>query len=177
MSVLKYDKVASVEIGYDDTAGANYVEITNVLYFAERVVSIGGDMISELSMINSWVPGGVHQYHSYLELELCLDTDWLTDNTDRTTRWAYTQDIDGDGGVAINAVGANPDIEYFLVNIREHDGTVTTFCYTSSGDDNYGDGLNVLWCVGESSDFSNEDGVPHQTVKFRFICLQEKVKA
>jgi len=118
MVVLKYDKVTSVEIGNTDvTLDTTYTEITNVLYFAERVVSVEGDMVSELSMINTWVPGGVHQYHKYLELELCLDTDWLETTPTRTTRWAYTQDVDGAGGVAINATGANPNIEYFLVNI------------------------------------------------------------
>ena len=173
MSELKYDKVSSVEIGFDDTNVANYVEITNVLYFAERLVSVEGDMVSQLSMINTWVPGGVHQSHKYLELELCLDTDWLTDDTNRTTRWAYTQAVDGAAGVAINAVGANPDIEYFLVNVREHDGTATTLCYTYDADLLRNYSSNVLWCTGETSEFSNEDGVPHQTVTFRFICLQD----
>lgn len=175
MVELKYDKVTSVEIGDIDTAvDTDYTEITNVLYFAERVVSVEGDMVSELSMINDYVPGGVHQYHKYLELELCLDTDWLEDTTNRTTRWAYTRDVDGTGGVAINATGANPNIEYFLVNIREYDGTATTLCYTYDEDllRNYGV-TNVLWCVGETSEFSNEDGTPHQTVTFRFICLQD----
>ncbi|GAG34522.1 unnamed protein product, partial [marine sediment metagenome] len=99
-----------------------------------------------------------------------------TDDTDRTKRWAYTQDVDAVAGVhpAIDEDGANPDIEYFLVNVREHDGTATTLCYTydASKVKNYG-ATNVLWCVGETSEFSNEDGTPHQTVTFRFICLQD----
>jgi len=173
---LKFDKVSSVEIGFSDALAANYVEITNVLYFAERVVSVEGDMVTPLSMINTWVPSEVHQSHKYLEMELCLDTDWLTNSANRATRWAYTQHVDaGDSVPAIDEDGPNPDIEYFLVNIRKHDGTATTRCYTSLGDNNYG-ATNVLWCTGETSEFSNEDGTPHQTVTFRFICLQDVVK-
>ena len=178
---LKYDKITSVEIGFDDTAGANFVEITNVLYFAYRVVSVEGDMVTALSMINDYVPGGVHHSHKYLEMELCLDTDWLTDSTLRTTRWAYTQDVDVAAGVhpAIDEDGANPDIEYFLVNVREYDGTATTLCFTydAVAVENYSVDGNVLWCTGETSEISNEDGTPHQTVTFKFICLQDVVRA
>ena len=178
---LKFDKISSVEIGFDDTAGANFVEITNVLYFAYRVVSVEGDMVTALSMINDYVPGGVHQSHKYLEMELCLDTDWLTDSTLRTTRWAYTQDVDVAAGVhpAIDEDGANPDIEYFLVNVREYDGTATTLCFTydAVAVENYSVDGNVLWCTGETSEISNEDGTPHQTVTFKFICLQDVVRA
>jgi len=173
---VKYDKVTSVEIGYSDvTLDTTYVEILNVLYFAERVVSVEGDMVTPLTMINTWVPAQVHQNHKYLELELGLDTDWLETSTNRTTRWAVTQDIDGAASVAINETGANPDILYFLVNIREHDGTAATLCYTYKFPNNYG-ATNVLWCTGETSTFSNEDGTPHQTVVFKFICLQDVVK-
>jgi len=180
MTDVKYDKVTSVEIGYTDvTLDTTYTEIRNVLYFAERVVSVEGDMVSPLTMINTWVPGEVHQNHKYLELELGLDTDWLqtagSSSVSRKTRWATTQDIDNAGGVAINEVGANPDILYFLVNIREHDGTAATLCYTYLFPNNYG-ATNVLWCTGETSEFSNEDGTPHQTVVFKFICLQDVVK-
>jgi len=178
---VKYDKISSVEIGFDDIAGANYVEITNVLYFAYRIVSVEGDMVTALSMINDYVPGGVHQSHKYLEMELCLDTDWLTDSTLRTTRWAYTQDVDVAAGVhpAIDEDGANPDIEYFLVNVREYDGTATTLCFTydAVAVENYSVDGNVLWCTGETSEISNEDGTPHQTVTFKFICLQDVVRA
>ena len=177
MVELKYDKVTSVEIGFDDLAGADFVEIRNVLYFAERVVSVEGDMVTPLAMINDYVAGGIHQSHKYLELELCLDTDWLTDDTDRATRWAYTQQTEF-GVAASRAIkenDANSSIEYFLVNVREYDGTATTLCYTRDGANNYG-AENVLWCTGETSEFSNEDGTPHQTVTFRFICLQDVVR-
>lgn len=172
MAILKYDKVTSVEIGYDETG---HVTITNVLYFARRIVAIEGDMVTQLSMINTYVPGGVHQSHSYIEMELALDTDWLTDTTDPADRWAYTQDVDGAGGVAIDEDNPNDDILYFLVNVREHDGSATTLCYTNSGGDNYG-ATNVLWCTGETSEFTNEDGAAHQTVMFRFLCLQDEVR-
>jgi len=86
MTNFKFDKITSVDIGFDNAAAANFVVITNVLYFAERIVAVEGDMVTPLTMINDFNPGGVHDSHKYLELELCLDTDWLTDSTDRTTR-------------------------------------------------------------------------------------------
>jgi len=170
--------VTSVEIGYTDvTLDTTYTEIRNVLYFAERTVSVEGDMVTPLTMINTWVPGEVHQNHKYLELELGLDTDWLETTPTRTTRWAYTQQTEA-GVVASRAIKqatANSAIQYFLVNVREHDGTAATLCYTCLGDNNYG-ATNALWCTGETSEFSNEDGTPHQTVTFKFICLQDKVR-
>lgn len=167
MVELKFDKITSVEIG---RTAVDKVTITNVLYFAERVVSVEGDMVTALSMINDYVPGGVHHSHKYLELELCLDTDWLTDTTDRNTRWAYTQNVNAANTLpAIDEDGANTAIEYFQVNVREYDGTATVLTYADVD-------ANVLWCTGETSEFSNEDGTPHQTVTFRFICLQDVVR-
>ena len=166
MVELKYDKVTNIEIGY---TAAEHVTITNVLYFAERVVSVDGDMVDELSMINDWVPGGIHQNHKYLELEMALDTDWLTNTADPATRWAYTQAVNAAGTkFAIDEDGANTAIEYFLVNVREYDGTATTLCYTFDAPNNYG-ATNVLWCTGETSEFTNEDGARHQPVTFKFI--------
>lgn len=165
MVELKYDKVTNIEIGYD---AANHVTITNVLYFAERVVSVDGDMVDELSMINDFTPGGIHQNHSYLELEMSLDTDWLTDTTNPATRWAYTQQTET--GVAasraIKEAAANSSIQWFLVTVREYDGSVTTLQYADED-------TNVLWCTGETSEFTNEDGARHQPVTFKFICLQD----
>ena len=168
MVELKYDKVTNIEIGYD---ALNHVTITNVLYFAYRIVAVEADMVSELSMINDYVPGGIHQSHSYVEMEMALDTDWLTDTTLPATRWAYTQQTeDGIGASrAIKEAAANSSIQWFEVNVREYDGTNTEIVFA----DGTATDENSLWCVGETSEFSNEDGTPHQTVTFRFICLHD----
>jgi len=164
MTDLTFDKVFSVKIGR--TAG-DCQTITNVLAFAERVVSVEGDMVLPITPINTVNPSGVHHSHKYLELLLVLDTDWLTDTTDHSKRWAYEQHVNAANTLpAIDEDGDNIAIEYFVVSIREHDGTATTRTYASED-------AGVLWCVGETSEFSNEDGVPHQTVTFRFICLQD----
>ena len=163
----KYDKVTSIEIG---RTAADKVTITNVLYFADRVVSPDGDMVSPLTRINDFNPNGVHQNHKYWELEMALDTDWLTDTTDPSTRWAYTQNVDAaDSKKAIDEDGDNAPIEYFQVNVRESDGTATTLTYADVD-------ANVLICIGEVSEISNEDNTRNQTVTFRFMCLQERVR-
>jgi len=160
----KYDKVTDIEIGY---TAAEHVTITNVLYFSSRVVSPDGDMVDPLTRINDFNPGGVHHNHKYWELEFALDSDWLTNTALPATRWAYTQPVNAAANAyAIDENGDNTPIEWFLVNIREHDGTVTTLQYADVD-------TNVLLCTSEISEFSNEDGTPHQTVTFRFICLQE----
>lgn len=141
--------------------------ITNVLSFTEKVIAVEGDMVTPLAVINDWNPSGVHHSHKYLELELVLDTDWLTNTADRTTRWAYTQNVDaGDTKPAIDEDGANTAIEYFVVNVREHDGSAEALTYANED-------ANVLWCVGETSEFNNENNTLHQTVTFKFICLQD----
>lgn len=169
----KYDIVTLVEIGRID---ADHVNITNVVGFAERIVSPDGSMLDPLSVINTWRPGGVHQNHKYWEMELVLDTNWLPDDTAPTAYWEYTQNVDaGNTTPAIVDAGANPSIEYFVVTIREHDGTVTTMTYA--------DGTaivpkpNQVWCVGKTTEISNEKDRRHQTTTFRLICLTERVKA
>lgn len=167
MVEYKYDKITSVEIG---RTAADKQTITNVLYFAERVVGVEGDMVNPIAVINDWIPSGVHHGHKYLELELALDTDWLTDTAAPATRWAYTQKVNAANTLpAIDEDGANIAIEYFKVNIREADGTAEAIRYANVE-------VNILWCVGETSEFSNEDGTPHQTVTFKFICLQDGVR-
>ncbi len=163
-----FDKVISVKIGI---SAANKATITNVLAFAERVVSVEGDMVLPISVINDQNPSGVHHSHKYLELLMVLDTDWLDDNTDPTSRWAYGpngQPVDAATGAlfAIDEDGENTAIEYFVVTYRDHAGVPIGIIYALEEE-------NVLWCVGETSEFSNEDGVPHQTVTFKFICLQD----
>ena len=138
-----------------------------MLSFTERVIAVEGDMVTPLAVINDWNPSGVHHSHKYYELEMQLDTDWLTDTTDPATRWAYTQHVDlGNSLPAIDEDGANTAIEYFVVAVREHDGTAETLTYANEV-------ANVLWCVGEVSEFNNEDNTAHQPVTFRFICLQD----
>jgi len=133
-------------------------------------MSVEGDMVLPLAVINDWNPGGVHHSHKYLEMEMALDTDWLTDTTVPGSRWAYTQNVNAaNTKPAIDEDGANTAIEYLVVTIRNHDGTVTTLTYANEV-------ANVVWCIGEESDFSNEDNTRHQTVTFKFICLQDRVR-
>jgi len=168
MTDYKYDKCNSVKIG---RTSADCVTITNVLYWAPKVIAVEGDMVSPLAVINDYNPSGVHQSHKYLEMEMALDTDWLTDSTDRTKRWAYTQKVDAaDTKPAIDEDGYNTAIEYLVVSVREHDGTETTLTYANEA-------ANTVWCTGEISDFSNEEGTRHQTVTFKFICLGEEVRS
>jgi len=164
---IKYDKVLQVDIG---RTAADFCSITNPVYFAEKVVSPDGDLVDPLSMINGWNPGGVHQNHKYWELTLCLDTNYYPDDANPEQYWAYYQNVDlADTLPAIVEDGANPDIEWFVVHVRQHDGTYEKFTYSALD-------TNVLWCVGETSEFSNETGERHQTVAFKFICLQERVR-
>lgn len=172
MTDYKYDRVAQVRIGYDSTA-AGHVVIENVVSFAERVVSPDGDLVDPLTMINSWNPGGVHQNQKYWELELVLDTNWYPNSANPEQYWAYYQDVDGAAGVAIDEDGPNANILYFVVYVREHDGTYVRLVYTRSAPQDYG-ATNVLWCTGETSEISNETGERHQTVTFKFICLKER---
>ena len=58
---VKYDIVVLVEIGATNASHAN---ITNVVSFADRIVSLDGSMLEPLSVINTWNPGGVHQNHT-----------------------------------------------------------------------------------------------------------------
>ena len=141
-----------------------------MVYFAERVMSPDGDLVEQLSMINSWNPAGVHQNHKYWELELCLDTNWYPTSAFKQRYWAYFQDVDGTGNPAIDENGRNYNIEYFVVHVREHDGTYTDLTYANTH-------TNVLWCTGETSEFSNETGERHQKTTFKFICLRERDRA
>jgi len=164
---LKYDKVTRVEIG---RTLADHVNITNVVSFADRVVSPDGDMLDPMSVINTWRPTGVHHNHKYWELEMVLDTNWLPDDTAPLAYWEYTQHVDlANATPAIVDAAGNPDIEWFKVFIRESDGTATTLTYSDVD-------TNVVWCTGKTTNISNEKGTRHQPTTFRFICLQERVK-
>lgn len=169
MVELIYDKVNFVEIGY---TAAEHVTITNVLAFAYRIVTVEEGMVLPISVINDFNPSGVHHSHKYYEMLMVLDTDWLMDVTDGETRWAY-----GPNGQPVNAAGTlfaidedgdNTPIEWFNVSIREHDGTATILTFASVT-------TKTVWCVGETTEFSNEDGIPHQTVTYRFICLGDLI--
>ncbi len=168
MSERKYDKVLQVDIG---RAADNLCSIYNVVYFAEKVISPDGDLVDPLTMINGWNPAGVHQNHKYWELTLQLDTNYFPDSAFPEEYWAYFQNVNAaDDLPAIVEDGANPAILWFVVHVRQHDGTYEKFTYTTLTD-------NVLWCVGETSEFNNETGERHQTVTFKFICLQERLRA
>ena len=167
---VKYDRVKSVQIGKASGAGAgDNVTILNVLAFAYRIVTVEEGMVLPLSMINTWNPGGVHHSHKYYEMIMVLDTDWLADVTDGSTRWAYTQDVNANvGEKAIDEDGANHNIMWFQVIIVEHDATETTLTFAN-------DVVGAVWCTGEKAEISNEDGTPHQTTTYTFIGLDELV--
>ena len=167
MAEYIYDKVNNVTIG---ATGANNQVITNVLAFAYRIVSVEEGMVVPFSTINDWNPVGVHHSHKYYEMIMVLDTDWLVNAADPTSRWAY-----GPNGQKVNAAndawaideaGPNTAIEYFVVSIRNTAGGASTLTFANITPD-------VVWCVGDETEISNEDGVPHQTVTYRFICLGE----
>jgi len=162
-----YDKVSNVTIG---RTGADNQVITNVLAFAYRIVSVEEGMVVPFSTINDYNPIGVHHSHKYYEMLMVLDTDWLVDTADPTSRWAYGpngQAVDDAGtGFAIDESGANTAIEYFAVSIRNTAGGDSTLTFADVTED-------VVWCTGEETEISNEDGTPHQTVTYRFICLGE----
>ena len=167
---VKYDKVTSVEIGKASGGGAgDAVLIKNVLAFAYRIVTVEEGMVLPLSVINDWNPTGVHHSHKYYEMIMVLDTDWLTDVADGSTRWAYNQDVNANAGEkAIDEDGENHNIMWFSVIIREHDATLTTLTFAN-------DVAGAVWCTGEKAEISNEDGTPHQTTTYTFIGLDELV--
>lgn len=166
---IQFDKVQWIEIGYDAT---HMIQIDNVVSFADRVVSPDGDMVYPMEFINLFTPPGVHHNHKYWELEMVLDTDYLPDDTAPTQYWAEYLDVQDAVGVqpAIVCDDEFNSIEWFKVYIREGDGTQTCLTYSDEDDD-------VLWCIGENSEFDNETGTTHQTKTFRFICLQERSKS
>lgn len=171
MTDTKYDKVLHVDIGFDDAAVANYVGICNVVYFAEKVISPDGDLLDPLSMINSVNPGGVHQNHKHFELTLCLDTNWYEDVAAPEAYWAYTEVTETGVGAsrAIKDILANSSIQYFVVHIRLHDGTLVKYTYADEDE-------NVIWCISEVAEVSNETGEKHAGMTtFKFICLQDKI--
>jgi len=148
------------------------VNISNVVSFADRVVSPDTDMVYPLTLINSFSPAGVHHNHKFWEMELVVDSDWLPDNTAPLAYWAYTQDVKALGGVqpALVCNDCINYIEWLKVYIREADGTQTCLTYANAEP-------NVVWCVGDTSDFRNEQSARHQTKTFKFICLQDRGKA
>ena len=166
---LKYDKVDRIEIGYGVAPG--HVNITNVVSFADRVVSPDGDMLDPMSVINTWRPTGVHHNHKYWEMEMVLDTNWLPSDAAPKAYWEYTQPVDViAGNPAIVDAGANTAIRWFKVFVRQSPGILTTtLTYADTHD-------NVVWCVGKTTNISNEKGTRHQTTTFRFICLQERLR-
>ena len=166
---VKYDVVNLIEIG---RTGGDHSNITNVVSFADRVVSPDGSMLDPLSVINTWNPGGVHHNHKHWLMEMVLDTNWRHIVTNPGVGyWEYYQWVDFANSLpAIVNAGPNTPIEYFVVTIREHDGTITTLTYADEE-------TNILWLVGKTTEISNEKGARHQTTTFRFICFKERVKA
>lgn len=170
-TMVHYDKVEFIEIGFNDTLVGNFVQIDNVVSFADRVVSPDGDMVAPLTMINAVFPAGVHHNHKYWEMEMVLDTDYINDTGTMTNYWAYHQQVQAAVGAsrAIICNGDNNYIEWFKVIIRESDGTQTRLTYANQTSE-------IVWCIGETSEFNNETGTPHQTTTFKFICFGERTK-
>ena len=164
-----YDKVNNVKIGRT-TVGGDFQTITNVLAFAYRIVTVEEGMVFPLAVINDWNPSGVHHSHKYYEMIMVLDTDWLTDVDDGATRWAYDQDVNATlTEKAIDEDGENHDIKWFSVIIRDHTGLAPrTLTFAN-------DVVGAVWCTGEKTEISNEDGTPHQTTTYTFIGLDELV--
>lgn len=172
MVEYKYDKITSVQIGRLSGAGANdNVTILNVLAFAYRIVTVEEGMVFPIAVINDWNPSGVHHSHKYYEMIMVLDTDWLTDVDDGATRWAYSQDVNANiGEKAIDEVGGeNHNIKWFSVIIRDHTGLAPRTLIFAN------DVIGAVWCTGEKTEISNEDGTPHQTTTYTFIGLDELV--
>ncbi len=170
-----YDLVEWVSIEYDAT---HFIEINNVVSWADRVVSPDGDMVYPMQYINLSTPSGVHHNHKYWEMEMVLDTTYLTDHDLPHQHWPYYLDVKDDGGVQVPIrCGINPpsvqnyDIEWLKVYLREGDGTQTELEYADGTAD-----ANAVWCTGETAEFNNEIGERHQTITYKFICLQERGK-
>lgn len=169
--MVTYDKVEWIEIGWDNAAIDRFVEIDNVVSFADRVVSPDGDMVAPLTTINAFSPVGVHDNHTYYEMEMVLDTDYINNTANMANYWAYHQQVQN-GVAASRAIicdGDNYFIEWFKVYIREADGTQTRLTYANKDEE-------LVWCIGETSEFNNEPGSRHQTTTFKFICYGERVK-
>lgn len=164
----QYDKVEWVEIGYNL---ANHIEIDNVVSWADRVISPDGDMVYPMLYINQLDYAGVHHNHKYWEMEMVLDTNYLEDNTAPTQYWQDNLRVQV-GDAASRAIKCGPTaendfIEWLIVYVREGDGTQTKITYAAADQ-------NIVWCVGETSNFDNEIGARHQTTTFKFICLGER---
>lgn len=170
---MQYDKALWVEIGYDVD---HMIQINNVVNWADRIVSPDGDMLYPMQFINLSSPVGIHDNHKYWEMEMVLDTTYLINHANPHQHWAYYLDVQAVGAVqpAVRC-GYNPPafnnypIEWLKVYVREGDGSQTELVYADEDE-------GVVWCVGETAEFSNEEGERHQTITYRFICLQEKEK-
>lgn len=154
---VKYDIVTRVEIGFNAAIGS-HTDITNIVSFADRLVSRDGKHVDPINIPNQDIPQGVHQNQKMYEMELILDSD--------NYEAMYGQQVQA--GAATSRVireGQDNDyIEYFRVFIRESDGTETTYTYESE----------QVWCVGEIHEYSNERGQRHQPTTYRFECLGTK---
>lgn len=166
---MQYDQIAWVEIGLD---ADNHVSPTNVLNFAERIVSPDGDMVYPMQFINDLSPVGVHHNHKLWEVELTLDTDWLLDKDFPLQFWAYYEPVHQILAVdqfTVECADENSSIDWFRAYIREGDASQTRLIYTDADTDH-------MWCVNEVSDFSNEPGARRQTTTWRFLCFEDRGK-
>jgi len=161
LSEVKYDLVTAVRIGWG-AGGGQYTEIENIVSFSDRLISRDGQHVDPINVINDPVPRGVHHNQKHYVLELVLDSD--------NYEALYTQQVDT--GVATSRAirqGADNDpIDYFVVYIRESDGTTTTYTYESG----------KVWCIGEVHEYSMERNLRHQgTTTYSFLCLGSRSRA
>ena len=158
MADKKYDLIERVEIGW--AAGAN-TAIVNIVAFGDRFMSRDGKLTDPINMINYSVPRGVHHNWRNYEMILILDSD--------NYEALYSQQVTV-GVVASRAIRqgvGNDRIDYFVVYIREEDGTQTVYEYETE----------KVWCVEEVHEYSNERNLRHQgTTTYRFVCLGTRVR-
>ena len=109
-------------------------------------------------------------------MQLVIYTNWKVINTSPGVGyWEYFEMVDNALTMpALQDANYNPSIEYFVVTIREHDGTITTLTYADGTVDTAKP--NLVWLVGKTVDIDNEKGTRHQTTTFRFICFGDRVK-
>ena len=159
MTDKRYDLVERVEIGW--AAGAN-TAIVNIVGFGDRFMSRDGKLTDPINMINYSVPRGVHHNWRNYEMVLVLDSD------NYEALYAQQVTVGVAASYAILQGAANSRIDYFVVYIREEDGTQTTYTYQTER----------VWCVGAVHEYSNERNLRHQgTTTYRFVCLGTRVRA
>jgi hypothetical protein len=125
-------------------------------------MSRDGKLTEPINMINYSVPRGVHHNWRNYEMVLVLDSD------NYEAFYGQQVTVGVAASYAILQGAPNSRIDYFVVYIREEDGTQTTYTYQTE----------KVWCVGKVHEYSNERNLRHQgTTTYRFVCLGTRVRA